>query len=128
MDLKSKLESRNKKIMHLSSENAALKSKNMKLDKRNKELNEIAQTKEKENLELKKEKQRIETEHKKLLDNIGKMLMEIELLRNKVLELQESTINKVNTYNGLIGISKQKQRALDIYFQQKSEQFYFVLD
>ena len=123
MDLKSKLESSNKKIMALSSENAALKSQNMQLDKRNKELNEIAQTKEKENIELKKGKQRIETEHKKLLDNTGKMLMEIELLRNKVLELQESTINKVNNYNELIESAKQKQMAADMYFQQKSEQF-----
>ena len=123
MDLKSKLESNNKKIMALSTENAALKSQNMALDKRNKELNDIAQSKEKENIELKKSKQRLETEHKKLLDNTGKMLMEIELLRNKVLELQENTINKMNNYNELMESAKQKQMAADMYFQEKSQQF-----
>jgi len=123
MDLKSKLESNNKKIMALSTENAALKSQNMALDKRNKELNDIAQNKEKENIELKKSKQRLETEHKKLLDNTGKMLMEIELLRNKVLELQENTINKMNNYNELMESAKQKQMAADMYFQEKSQQF-----
>ena len=123
MDLKGKLEQRDKKIMALSAENSALKQQNMLLDKRNKELNEINQTQEKELLDAKKGKQKIETEHKKLLDNTGKMLMEIELLRNKVLELQENTINKMNNYNELMESAKQKQMAADMYFQQKQEQF-----
>ena len=123
MDLKGKLEQRDKKIMALSAENSALKQQNMLLDKRNKELNEINQTQEKELLDAKKGKQKIETEHKKLLDNTGKMLMEIELLRNKVLELQENTINKMNNYNELMESAKQKQMAADMYFQQKQEEF-----
>ena len=123
MDLKGKLEQRDKKIMALSAENAALKQQNMLLDKRNKELNEMNQTQEKELLDAKKGKQKIETEHKKLLDSTGKMLMEIELLRNKVLELQENTINKMNNYNELIESAKQKQMAADMYFQEKQEQF-----
>ena len=123
MDLKSKLEQSNKKIISLSTENSALKQQNILLDKRNKELNTISQNQEKELLDLKKSKQRIETEHKKLLDNTGKMLMEIELLRNKVLELQENTINKMNNYNELMESAKQKQLAADMYFQEKQEQF-----
>ena len=51
------------------------------------------------------------------------MLMEIELLRNKVLELQENTINKMNNYNELMESAKQKQMAADMYFQEKSQQF-----
>ena len=109
MDLKGKLEQRDKKIMALSAENTALKQQNMLLDKRNKELNDINRTQEKELLDAKKGKQKIETEHKKLLDSTGKMLMEIELLRNKVLELQENTINKMNNYNELMESAKQKQ-------------------
>jgi Ca2+/Na+ antiporter len=101
----------------------AVKQQNMLLDKRNKELNEMNQTQEKELLDAKKGKQKIETEHKKLLDSTGKMLMEIELLRNKVLELQENTINKMNNYNELIESAKQKQMAADMYFQEKQEQF-----
>ena len=68
MDLKGKLEQRDKKIMALSAENTALKQQNMLLDKRNKELNEINQTQEKELLETKKGKQKLEVDHKKLLD------------------------------------------------------------
>ena len=123
MDLKGKLEQRDKKIIALSSENAALKQQNMLLDKRNKELNELNQSQEKELLEAKKKKQKIETEHKKLLDNTGKMLMEIELLRNKVLELQEHTMNKMNNYNELMESAKQKVVAADMYFQEKQEEF-----
>ena len=123
MDLKGKLEQKDKKINALSAENSALKQQNMLLDKRNKELNEINQTQEKELLDAKKKKQKIETEHKKLLESTGKMLMEIELLRNKVLELQENNINKMNNYNELIESAKQKQMAADMYFQEKQEQF-----
>ena len=45
--------------------------------------------------------------------------MEIELLRNKLLELQENTINKMNDYNELIQSAKQKQMAADLYFNEK---------
>ena len=123
MDLKGKLEQRDKKIMALSAENTALKQQNMLLDKRNKELNEINQIKEKELLETKKGKQKLEVDHKKLLDNTGKMLMEIELLRNKLLELQENTMNKMNNYQELMESAKQRQLAADMYFQEKQEQF-----
>ena len=123
MDLKAKLEQKEKKLMGLTTENASLKSQNVILDKRAKELNEISQKQEKELLEVRKEKQRIETEHKKLLDKTGKMLMEIELLRNKLLELQENTMNKMNSYNELIENAKQKQMAADLYFRTKSEEY-----
>ena len=123
MDLKAKLEQKEKKLMGLTTENASLKSQNVILDKRAKELNEISQKQEKELIEVKKEKQRIETEHKKLLDKTGKMLMEIELLRNKLLELQENTMNKMNSYNELIENAKQKQMAADLYFRTKSEEY-----
>ena len=72
MDLKAKLETKEKRIMGLTTENASLKAQNVLLDKRTKELNEICQKQEKELIEVKKEKQKIETEHKKLLDKTGK--------------------------------------------------------
>ena len=123
MDLKTTLEQKNKKLMGLTTENASLKAQNVLLDKRNKELNDISQKQEKELIEVKKEKTKIEVEHKKLLDKTGKMLMEIELLRNKLLELQENTMNKMNNYNELIENAKQKQKAADLYFNEKSEEF-----
>ena len=49
--------------------------------------------------------------------------MEIELLRNKLLELQENTMNKMNSYNELIENAKQKQMAADLYFRTKSEEY-----
>ena len=48
MDLKAKLEQKEKKLMGLTTENASLKSQNVILDKRAKELNEISQKQEKE--------------------------------------------------------------------------------
>ena len=119
MDLKAKLDQKEKKIMGLTTENASLKAQNVLLDKRTKELNEISQKKEKELIEIKKGKQKIETEHKKLLEKTNKMLMEIELLRNKLLELNENTMNKMNNYNELLESAKQKQIAADLYFNEK---------
>ena len=123
MELKTKLEQKEKQILGLATENGALKSQNMALDKRNKELNSISQTQEKELIELRKSKQKLETEHKTLLDHSGKMIMEIELLRNKVLDLQENTMNKMNNYNELMESAKQKQLAADMYFKEKAEEF-----
>ena len=59
MDLKAKLETKEKKIMGLTTENASLKAQNVLLDKRTKELNEICQKQEKELIEVKKEKQNL---------------------------------------------------------------------
>jgi len=123
LELKTKLENSNKKILSITSENSALKQQFILLDKRNKELNSLNQSQEKELLELRKSKQKLETEHKKLLENTGKMLMEIEYLRNKVMELQENTVNKMNDYNALMESAKQKQLAADMYFQEKQEKF-----
>ena len=55
MDLKAKLETKEKRIMGLTTENASLKAQNVLLDKRTKELNEICQKQEKELIEVKKE-------------------------------------------------------------------------
>ena len=123
LELKTKLENSNKKIISITSENSALKQQFILLDKRNKELNTLNQSQEKELLDLRKSKQKLETEHKKLLESTGKMLMEIEYLRNKVLELQENTVNKMNDYNELIESARQKQKAADLYFQEKQEKF-----
>ena len=123
VDLRNKLEQKGKQILGLSTENGALKAQNMALDKKNKELNTLAQNQEKELIELRKTKQRLEIEHKTLLDNSGKMIMEIDSLRNKILDLQENTINKMESYNELIESANQKKMAADLYFTKKSEEY-----
>ena len=123
MDLKGKLDQREKKIMGLTTENASLKQQNVLMDKRQKELNEINQKLDKELIELKKEKQKLEVDHKKLLERSNKMVMEIELLRNKLMDVQENAMNNLNNYNELIQSAKQKQMAADLYFNEKSEEF-----
>ena len=54
LELKTKLENSNKKILSITSENSALKQQFILLDKRNKELNSLNQSQEKELLELRK--------------------------------------------------------------------------
>ena len=51
------------------------------------------------------------------------MVMEIELLRNKLMDVQENAMNNLNNYNELIQSAKQKQMAADLYFNEKSEEF-----
>ena len=117
MELKNKLEIKDKKINGYSAENSALKQQNMILDKKNKELNEINNKNEKYIFEITKYNQKLEIDHKKLIDNAGKMHMEIDKLRTKLLEMQEHTMNKVSQYNEIIENSKQNQ------FSEKSETF-----
>ena len=119
MELKNKLDIKDKKINGYSAENSALKQQNMSLDKKNKELNETNDKNDKLIFELNKYNQKLEIDHKKLIDSAGKMHMEIDKLRTKLLEMQEHTINKVNKYNELMETAKQKQ----MYFKEKSDTF-----
>jgi hypothetical protein len=74
-------------------------------------------------LELKKAKKKKDEDHNKLLDYSGKMVVEIEFLRNKVLMMKEKEINNMNDYNQMMESAKQKQMAADMYFQEKQEKF-----
>ena len=99
MELKNKIEIKDKKINGYSAENSALKQQNLLLDKKNKELNEINNRNEKYIFEITKYNQKLEIDHKKLIDNAGKMHMEIDKLRSQLLELQEHSINKTSNFN-----------------------------
>ena len=112
LDLKNKLDNKDKKINGYSAENSALKQQNMILDKKNKELNETNNRNDKIIRELKKYNQKLEIDHITLIDNSGRMHMEIDKLRAKVLEMQEQIINKENQYNELMESSKQSRLAL----------------
>ena len=120
MDLKNKMDIKDKKINGYSAENSALKQQNMVLDKKNKELNDINNRNEKLIFELNKFSQKMEIDHKKLLDSAGKMHMEIDKLRTKLLELQETIINKDNQINELKANSKQKIEEFKEEFRRKS--------
>lgn len=114
LDLKNKIDIKDKKINGYSAENSALKQQNMILDKKNKELNETNNRNNKFIFELNKYNQKLEIDHKTLIDSAGKMHMEIEKLRARLLELQEQIINKENSYNELIENSKKNQLSKSI--------------
>ena len=122
VETKSKLDPKEKRLMGLTTENAALKTQNVLLDKRARELNEISQKLEKELITVKKEKKRIEIEHKKLLDKTGKMIMEIELLRKRLIELQGNTMNN-NNNNELNKNPKQRRKSAYIPSKEKPKEF-----
>ena len=112
LDLKNKLDIKDKKINGYSAENSALKQQNMALDKKNKELNETNNRNSKLIIELNKYNQKLEIDHRTLIDNSGRMHMEIDKLRAQLLELQEQIINKDNLYNQLMESTKKNQLAL----------------
>ena len=93
------------------------------LEKRNKELNQITQCQEKELKELKSENEKLKTENNKLNETANKLLVENKILTQKILTLQEETMDKMNEYNELIESAKQKKKAADTYFSEKSESF-----
>ena len=119
MNLNNKLEIKDKKINGYSAENSALKQQNMILDKKNKELNETNNRNNKLIFELNKYNQKLEIDHKKLIDSAGKMHMEIDKLRTKLLELQENAMKKANQYNELLESVNQRQ----LFKREKSETF-----
>ena len=119
MNLNNKLEIKDKKINGYSAENSALKQQNMILDKKNKELNETNNRNDRLIFELNKYNQKLEIDHKKLIDSAGRMHMEIEKLRAKLLELQEHAMKKANQYNELLESVNQRQ----LFKREKSETF-----
>ena len=90
MKLNEKLEIKDKKIKGYQAENSALKSQNILLDKKNKELNKINEENEKKIFQLNKSNQRMEIDHKKLIENNVQMHQDLDELRNKILEMQNN--------------------------------------
>ena len=80
------------------------------LEKRNKELNQITQSQDKELKELKSENEKLKTENNKLNETANKLLVENKILTQKILTLQEETMDKMNEYNELIESAKQKKK------------------
>lgn len=99
MDLNTKIDIQKKKIVGYQSENVALKTQNRALEKTNKELSEINKNNETYIFKYKKHSQKLQIDYGKLLDVSGKMHMEIDKLRNQLVELQANSINKASNFN-----------------------------
>ena len=93
MKLKEKIDIQDKKIKGYQAENSALKSQNMQLDRKNKELNKIKEENEKIIVKLNKACQRMEIDHKKLIDDSVQTHQDLENLRNKILDMQTNRLN-----------------------------------
>lgn len=130
MELKNTINVKDKNIDRYSAENSVIKQQHIAADKKNKELSEINQKNLKIINDLTKHNQKLQIDHKKLIDNSGKMYMEIEKLRNKLLELQEQSIikasqyieesSKSKIYNSEINLNKNKGNIpKSLLFKQK---------
>ena len=97
-------------LKNAKAENQIFKQKIEALEKRNKELNQITQSQEKELKELKSENDKLKTENNKLNETANKLLVENKILTQKILTLQEETMDKMNEYNELIESAKQKKK------------------
>ena len=123
MELREKLDKCEEELSKAKAKNQIFKQKIEALEKRNKELNQITQSQEKELKELKSENDKLKTENIKLNETANKLLVENKILTQKILTLQEETMDKMNEYNELIESAKQKKKAADTYFSEKSESF-----
>ena len=123
MDLKGTKEQMEKKITALSTENGALKQQNITLEKKNKELNQSHKTQEEELKNLKEAKQKLEADKKKLEEGTKKLYLDIEKMRNKLLQIQENRDIKLSNYEELMKMANEKMKAADAYFSQKEEKF-----
>ena len=92
MNLKEKLEIKDKKIKGYQAENGALKSQNLNLVNKNKELTKINDENEIKIAKLNKSCQRMEIDHRKLIDDTVQMHKIIEQLSNRVLDLEKKCL------------------------------------
>ena len=123
MNLNEKVNKYEKELSQLKPENETLKQRNEVLEKRIKELNEIPKNQEKEINDLKTIKEKLEKENFLLKETGNKLLVDNKLLTTKILSIQEDTMQKMNEYNELLESAKQKKKAADLYFSEKSESF-----
>ena len=123
MNLNEKLNKYEKELSQLKPENETLKQRNEVLEKRIKELDEITKNQEKEINDLKTIKEKLEKENFLLKETGNKLLVDNKLLTTKILSIQEDTMQKMNEYNELLESAKQKKKAADLYFSEKSESF-----
>ena len=92
MKLQEKLDTKDKRIKGYQAENTALKSQNIQLTQKNKELNKINDDNEKKIAKLNKSCQRMEIDHKKLIDDSVQMHQIIEQLNNRILDLEKKCL------------------------------------
>ena len=92
MKLQEKLDTKDKRIKGYQAENTALKSQNIQLTQKNKELNKINDDNEKKIAKLNKSCQRMEIDHKKLIDDSVQMHQIIEQLNNRILVLEKKCL------------------------------------
>ena len=92
MKLQEKLDTKDKRIKGYQAENTALKSQNIQLTQKNKELNKINDDNEKKIAKLNKSCQRMEIAHKKLIDDSVQMHQIIEQLNNRILDLEKKCL------------------------------------
>ena len=92
MKLQEKLDTKDKRIKGYQAENTALKSQNIQLTQKNKELNKINDDNEKKIVKLNKSCQRMEIDHKKLIDDSVQMHQIIEQLNNRILDLEKKCL------------------------------------
>ena len=123
MNLNEKVNKYEKELSQLKPENETLKQRNEVLEKRIKELDEITKNQEKEINDLKTIKEKLEKENFLLKETGNKLLVDNKLLTTKILSIQEDTMQKMNEYNELLESAKQKKKAADLYFSEKSESF-----
>jgi WD40 repeat protein len=123
MNLNEKVNKYEKELSQLKPENETLKQRNEVLEKRIKELDEITKNQEKEINDLKTIKEKLEKENYLLKETGNKLLVDNKLLTTKILSIQEDTMQKMNEYNELLESAKQKKKAADLYFSEKSESF-----
>lgn len=107
-ELKKQLDTKEKKLTGYFTENGALKQQNFTLTKNNKELNEINQRNAKIINVLEKRNQKYEIDHKKLIDVNGKMLMQNDNLKKKLLRLQSFSFSSRNLSGSLIKLPKKQ--------------------
>ena len=92
MQLREKIDIKDKKIKGYQAENSALKTQNLTLVNKNKELTKINDENEIKISRLNKSCQRMEIDHKKLIDDTVQMHKIIEQLSNRVLDLEKKCL------------------------------------
>jgi len=57
------------------------------------------------------------------MEKSSKLLMENEIMKNKILEMQNEEMSKLNKYNELMAAAKDKSEAANLFFNQNQQKF-----
>lgn len=121
--LKDKVRDLEKLNEKLTPQNAVLTEKNLSLENQNRELSNLSQKLEKEIRTLTNDQKKLKTENEDLKASLEKMVLQNKLLHNKLMNIQEESMDKMNELQEKVKGAEKQKEAAEKYFKAQEKEF-----